>query len=65
MIETALGQQRQRVAQIGVGGRGSFLLGQVLEIPGVDMVAICDLDRAKREAALDTSLRNALLQTDK
>ena len=33
-----------RVGIIGVGNRGSFLLRQVLKVPNVKVVAICDLD---------------------
>ncbi|MBN1420263.1 MAG: Gfo/Idh/MocA family oxidoreductase [Planctomycetes bacterium] len=40
-----------RVGCIGVGGRGRHLLGHVLAIPGVEVAAICDLDRGNREAA--------------
>jgi len=32
-----------RVAYIGVGNRGSFLLQQTLKIPGVQVVALCDI----------------------
>ncbi len=33
-----------RVGVIGVGNRGSFLLRQVLKVPNVKVVAICDID---------------------
>jgi myo-inositol 2-dehydrogenase/D-chiro-inositol 1-dehydrogenase len=36
-----------RVAVIGVGNRGSFDLRNVLKIPGVKVVALCDLDDAR------------------
>src|ERR1700704_1465264 len=39
-----------RVAVIGVGNRGSYLLRTLLKIPGVRVIAICDLD-AERLAA--------------
>ena len=41
-----------RVAVIGVGNRGSFLLRHTLKVPGVQVVAVCDLDeeRLKRAA---------------
>ena len=42
-----------RVGQIGVGGRGSSLLGEVLAIPGVEVAAICDLNPRNRENALN------------
>src|SRR5258706_15655698 len=33
-----------RVAVIGVGNRGSYLLRTLLKIPGIRVIAICDLD---------------------
>jgi predicted dehydrogenase len=48
-------QQEQpiRVAVIGVGNRGAFLLRHALKVPGVRVVAVCDLDeeRARQAAA--------------
>ena len=44
-----------RVAVIGVGNRGSYLLRNILKVPGIKVVAICDLDAerlAKAEAAV-------------
>src|SRR5258708_12147600 len=32
------------VAVIGVGNRGSYLLRTLLKIPGIRVIAICDLD---------------------
>lgn len=45
-----------RVAAIGVGNRGSFLLRNLLKVPGVRVVAICDLnpDNANRAKAAAT-----------
>jgi myo-inositol 2-dehydrogenase/D-chiro-inositol 1-dehydrogenase len=42
-----------RVAFVGVGNRGSYLLRHMLEVPGVKVVAVCDLipDRAEKAAA--------------
>jgi len=42
-----------RVAFVGVGNRGSFLLQQMLKVPGVKVVAVCDIlpDRADKAAA--------------
>jgi predicted dehydrogenase len=42
-----------RVAFIGVGNRGHFLLTRMLKVPGVKVVAVCDLDpeRLKKAAA--------------
>lgn len=42
-----------RVAIIGVGNRGSFLLRHMLKVPGIKVVAICDLDPATLKAAID------------
>ncbi len=42
-----------RVGQIGVGGRGSGLLGEYSGLPGVEVAAICDIDEGNRERALD------------
>jgi threonine dehydrogenase-like Zn-dependent dehydrogenase len=33
-----------RVAFIGVGNRGSYLLQHMLKVPGIRVVAICDID---------------------
>src|SRR2546423_12020381 len=44
-----------RVAFIGVGNRGSFLLRHMLKVPGVKVVAICDIDPATLKAAIDQS----------
>lgn len=40
-----------RVAVIGVGNRGSYLLRHVMNVPGVKIVALCDLDEARLAAA--------------
>lgn len=42
-----------RVGFIGVGGRGSSLLNNVLRIPDVEVVVICDIDPGNRERAMD------------
>lgn len=34
---------RIRVAVVGVGNRGSFLLKHALKVPGVEVVAVCDI----------------------
>jgi predicted dehydrogenase len=43
-----------RVAFVGVGNRGTHLLRNMLKVPGVRVVAVCDLieDRARAAAAL-------------
>ena len=40
-----------RVAFIGVGNRGSSLLKNMLKVPGVKVVAICDIDPERLKAA--------------
>lgn len=43
-----------RVAMVGVGNRGSYLMRHALQVPGVKVVAVCDLlpERAEAAAAL-------------
>ena len=41
-----------RVAFIGVGNRGSFLLQNMLKVPGIRLVAICDIDPVRLKAAM-------------
>ena len=42
-----------QVAFIGVGNRGSFLLEQLMKVKGVKVVAICDIDPARLQKAVD------------
>ncbi len=42
-----------RVAFIGVGNRGSYLLRTMLKVPGVKIVAICDIDPETLKKAVD------------
>ncbi|MEO7650843.1 MAG: Gfo/Idh/MocA family oxidoreductase [Bryobacteraceae bacterium] len=42
-----------RVAFIGVGNRGSFLLRHMLKVPNVKIVAICDLNPETLKSAID------------
>ncbi len=42
-----------RVAYIGVGNRGSYTMRQIMKVPGVKLVAVCDLDPQRVQAALD------------
>ena len=44
-----------RVGFIGVGNRGSLLLRNMLKVPGVKVVAICDIDPATLKAAIDAA----------
>jgi myo-inositol 2-dehydrogenase/D-chiro-inositol 1-dehydrogenase len=40
-----------RVAVVGVGNRGSYLLKHLLTVPGVQVVAVCDLIDVRTDAA--------------
>src|SRR5262245_21431042 len=40
-----------RLGIVGVGGRGTSLLGEFLDVPGVRVTAVCDLVPARTEAA--------------
>ncbi|MBL8222918.1 MAG: Gfo/Idh/MocA family oxidoreductase, partial [Bryobacterales bacterium] len=40
-----------RVAVIGVGNRGAYLLRHILNVPKVQIVALCDLDAERLAAA--------------
>ena len=42
-----------RVAFIGTGNRGSHLLRNMVKVPGVRVVAVCDIDPARVKAAVD------------
>ncbi|MGH9662341.1 MAG: Gfo/Idh/MocA family protein [Bryobacteraceae bacterium] len=42
-----------RVAFIGVGNRGSYLLRHMLKVPGIRVVAICDVSPETLKTALD------------
>jgi myo-inositol 2-dehydrogenase/D-chiro-inositol 1-dehydrogenase len=44
-----------RVAFIGVGNRGSYLLKNMLEVPGIKIVAICDIDPENLKKAVDAA----------
>jgi len=44
-----------RVAFIGVGNRGSYLLQHMLKVPGVSVVAICDVDPDRLKKAMDAA----------
>src|SRR5258708_755907 len=45
-----------RVAVIGVGNRGSYLLQHLLKVPGVKIVALCDIDPERLAAAAKQAL---------
>jgi predicted dehydrogenase len=44
-----------RVAFIGVGNRGAYLLKHMLKVPGVNVVAICDIDPENLKAAVEAA----------
>lgn len=44
--------EQVRVAVIGTGTRGSHMLNQIMKVPGVKVVAICDLDAGRVARAL-------------
>ncbi|MCW5980439.1 MAG: Gfo/Idh/MocA family oxidoreductase [Bryobacteraceae bacterium] len=44
---------RVRVAFVGVGNRGAYLLDHMLKVPGVDVVAVCDIVGERAQAAAD------------
>src|SRR5450759_590010 len=41
-----------RVAVIGAGNRGSYLLQNLLKVPGVRVVAVCDIDPQRLQKAV-------------
>lgn len=45
-------QKELRCAFIGVGGRGTLLLTETLKLPGVRVVAICDINEKNRDRAV-------------
>jgi myo-inositol 2-dehydrogenase / D-chiro-inositol 1-dehydrogenase len=44
-----------RVAFIGVGNRGSYLLRHMLKVPGIKVVAICDIDPDRLQKAVSAA----------
>jgi myo-inositol 2-dehydrogenase/D-chiro-inositol 1-dehydrogenase len=44
-----------RVAFIGVGNRGSYLLQHMLKVPGIKVVAICDINPETLKKAIDAA----------
>jgi myo-inositol 2-dehydrogenase / D-chiro-inositol 1-dehydrogenase len=51
LLRAQLPNDTVRVAVIGVGNRGSYLLKNTIKIPGVKVVALCDLDQERLSAA--------------
>ena len=46
------------IACVGVGGRGSYLLKILLEVPEVNVVAICDIDPKRLSEAQDAVVKS-------
>jgi myo-inositol 2-dehydrogenase/D-chiro-inositol 1-dehydrogenase len=44
-----------RVAFIGVGNRGSYLLKNMLKVPNIKLVAICDIDAERLTTAIEAA----------
>ena len=44
-----------RVAFIGVGNRGAYLLRHTMNVPGVNVVAVCDIDTERMNAAAEAA----------
>ena len=44
-----------RVAFIGVGNRGSYVLKHMLKVPGIKVVAICDIDPEALRKAVEAA----------
>jgi predicted dehydrogenase len=56
-----------RVAFVGIGNRGSFLLQHMLKVPGVEVVAVSDIAAERAEEAANTVLKGggkAVVYTD-
>ena len=51
-------QRELRAAHVGIGKRGTTLLEQVLEQPGVRVAAICDIDPQARDTAQSKARRD-------
>ena len=53
--------EKRNVAMIGIGIQGRFLLTEFLKQPNVRVVAICDVDKTRREdsAAKDRNRRRS------
>lgn len=50
--------RRMKVAFIGVGNRGGYLLKRMLELKDADIVAVCDLDEARVRAGIEAARQN-------
>jgi myo-inositol 2-dehydrogenase / D-chiro-inositol 1-dehydrogenase len=44
-----------RIAFLGVGNRGSYLLKHMLKVPGIKVVAVCDIDPDNLKKAVDAA----------
>jgi len=51
LLEAQSPNDTVRVAVIGVGNRGSYDLKNILKVPGIKVVALCDLDTDRLDKA--------------
>jgi myo-inositol 2-dehydrogenase/D-chiro-inositol 1-dehydrogenase len=56
-LQAAPGEREVRTAMVGIGHRGTALLGQVLKQEQVRITAMCDVDPQARDKALSTAAR--------
>ena len=56
-LRAAPDEREVRTAMVGIGHRGTSLLGQVMKQERVQLTAICDIDQQARDKALSTAAR--------
>src|ERR1044071_2113745 len=56
-VRAATDEREVRTAMVGIGHRGTSLLGQVMKQERVRVTAICDIDPQARDKALSTAAR--------
>ena len=54
VLRAQAGGDKVRVAFVGVGNRGSYLLRHMLQVPGVEVVAVCDILPERAAEAAET-----------
>jgi len=52
IMKSTSSEKRVRIGIIGTGGRGTSLIGELLKMPDVEIVSVCDLFRSKAENAV-------------
>ena len=50
-------EQPVRTAMIGTGNRGGWVLKEIMQQPGVKVIALCDIKPARLDAAASTAAR--------